>query len=163
AQRTVEELLDGVRDRAGNLRVLGAYVQNAEPSLPVVLAEAGPGAIVVPLLLSHGYHVAVDIARAVEAADAVAAPPLGPDPTLCAHPAVVRLVLHRYRTTLPTCHRTYSSRHDGLPCRRRRRERGRGPVRGGCPGDAAVARRADAQRRRRRRERRPRGGQAAPD
>jgi len=83
AQRTVEELLERVREQAGGVRVLGAYVQNAEPSLPAVLAEAGPGAVVVPLLLSRGYHVAVDIARAAEAAGAVAAPPLGPDPALC--------------------------------------------------------------------------------
>ena len=83
AQRAVEQLLDLVREGAGGVEVRAAYVENAEPSLPAALARAGPGAVVVPLLLSRGYHVAVDIARAVRAADAVAAPPLGPDPALC--------------------------------------------------------------------------------
>ena len=47
------------------------------------LAAAGRPAIVVPLLLSGGYHVHVDIAGAVaDAEGAVAARPLGPDPRL---------------------------------------------------------------------------------
>ena len=46
---------------------------------------AGRPAVVVPLLLSGGYHVHVDIAGAVAAHDsAVAARPLGPDPRLAA-------------------------------------------------------------------------------
>jgi sirohydrochlorin ferrochelatase len=49
------------------------------------LAAAGQRAVVVPLLLSGGYHVHVDIAGAVDgAAGAVAARPLGPDPRLAA-------------------------------------------------------------------------------
>lgn len=83
AQRTVEALLDAVRERRPDLDVRAAYVQNACPDLPSALADAGRsegrGAVVVPLLLSRGYHVAVDIARAAAAADAVVAPPLGPD------------------------------------------------------------------------------------
>src|SRR3954466_9119474 len=47
------------------------------------MTAAGRPAIVVPLLLSGGYHVHVDIAGAVaDAEDAVAARPLGPDPRL---------------------------------------------------------------------------------
>lgn len=78
AQATVEALLDAVRVRRPDLEVRAAYVQNAAPDVPSVLAEVGPGAVVVPLLLSRGYHVAVDIARAAKAADAVVAAPLGP-------------------------------------------------------------------------------------
>ena len=40
------------------------------------------GAVVVPLLLSRGYHVAVDITRAAAAVGAAVTPPLGPDPLL---------------------------------------------------------------------------------
>ena len=79
AQRTVDALLDVVRARRPDLDVRAAYVQNASPDLRSALAAAPPGAVVVPLLLSRGYHVAVDIARAAAAADAVVAPPLGPD------------------------------------------------------------------------------------
>jgi sirohydrochlorin ferrochelatase len=91
AQRTVEELLDVVRARRPDIDVRAAYVQNAEPALPQVLAglatvsapAAGKDlAVVVPLLLSRGYHVAVDIARAAAAHGAAVAPPLGPDPRL---------------------------------------------------------------------------------
>ena len=49
------------------------------------LAGAGTPAVVVPLLLSGGYHVHVDIAGAVaDHPTAVAARPLGPDPRLVA-------------------------------------------------------------------------------
>jgi sirohydrochlorin ferrochelatase len=86
AQRTVEALLGVVRARRPDLDVRAAYVQNASPDLPSALAAAGPfagrRAVVVPLLLSRGYHVAVDIARAAETADAVVALPLGPDELL---------------------------------------------------------------------------------
>lgn len=78
AQRTVDRLLDAVRARRPNLAVSAGYVQNATPDLPAALAKA-PGAVVVPLLLSRGYHVVVDIARAAARADAAVAPPLGPD------------------------------------------------------------------------------------
>jgi sirohydrochlorin ferrochelatase len=84
AQETVEQLLDEVRVRRPDLDVRAAYVQNAPPDVPTVLADAGPGAVVVPLLLSRGYHVAVDIGRAARAAGAAVAAPLGPDPALAA-------------------------------------------------------------------------------
>jgi sirohydrochlorin ferrochelatase len=46
---------------------------------------AGVSAVVVPLLLSVGYHVKVDIAKAVKSRPGtVAAAPLGPDPRLAA-------------------------------------------------------------------------------
>jgi sirohydrochlorin ferrochelatase len=56
-----------------------AYVDVHGPSLDEVLQ---PGAVVVPLLLSAGYHVRVDIASAARAVgDVTVAPPLGaPDP-----------------------------------------------------------------------------------
>ncbi|HVN11905.1 MAG TPA: sirohydrochlorin chelatase [Kineosporiaceae bacterium] len=81
-QHAVEALLDVVRGRRPDLAVDAAYVQNAPPPLADVLAARGTGAVVVPLLLSHGYHVAVDVALAAAAAEAVVTPPLGPHPGL---------------------------------------------------------------------------------
>jgi len=47
------------------------------------VADGGEvGAVVVPLLLSTGFHVRVDIAASIEGRAARAAPPLGPDPLL---------------------------------------------------------------------------------
>lgn len=67
------------------LGVREAYVDVQQPALPDVVAglPAGSSAVIVPLLLSVGYHVQVDIAKAVAARElTVAAAPLGPDPRL---------------------------------------------------------------------------------
>lgn len=69
------------------LDVREAYVDVQQPELPHVVAglAAGESAVVVPLLLSVGYHVNVDIARAVRSRpNTVAAAPIGPDPRLAA-------------------------------------------------------------------------------
>ncbi|WP_422114866.1 uroporphyrinogen-III C-methyltransferase [Brachybacterium sp. UNK5269] len=73
-----------------------AYVDVQTPELPDVVAAHAPvstavrtredehaaAAVVVPLLLSTGFHVGQDVRRAVAHHDAVAAGPLGPDPRL---------------------------------------------------------------------------------
>lgn len=61
-----------------------AYVELQRPSLPEVLAASAEAAVVVPLLLSHGYHTRVDLPGAVAAAAGPVwvAPPLGPSPLL---------------------------------------------------------------------------------
>lgn len=67
------------------LTVLEAYVDVQEPALPDVVAGLAPGtrAVVVPLLLTVGFHVQVDIAEAVASRPGMlAAAPLGPDPRL---------------------------------------------------------------------------------
>ena len=67
------------------LTVAEAYVDVQSPALPDVVAGLAPDvhAVVVPLLLTVGYHVQVDIAEAVASrAMTVAAAPLGPDPRL---------------------------------------------------------------------------------
>src|SRR5439155_17113235 len=46
------------------------------------ITASGRGAVVVPLLLSGGYHVHVDIGRATSGEHAVSAGALGPDPRL---------------------------------------------------------------------------------
>ncbi len=67
------------------LDVLEAYVDVQDPDLVDVVAALPPNrpAVIVPLLLSVGYHVKVDIARAAASRPGtVSALPLGPDPRL---------------------------------------------------------------------------------
>ena len=63
------------------LDVRVAFLDHAEPSLPEQLEAAGRGAVIVPLLLSSGYHLSADIAGAAALGARVAAP-LGPDQLL---------------------------------------------------------------------------------
>lgn len=76
-----------VAGRADGVRVRAAFVQAELPDLAQGLAgavtEAGAdGAIVVPLLLSNGYHLSSDITAAARGAGVPVAGPLGPDPRL---------------------------------------------------------------------------------
>jgi sirohydrochlorin ferrochelatase len=81
---TVEELREELRRARPGLDVRAAHVDVQEPELGAVLRElrdTGRRGVVVPLLLSSGYHVRVDIAEALQGSGglAVAAPALGPD------------------------------------------------------------------------------------
>ena len=83
----VNALRAGIAALRPGLDVREAYVDVQDPELPAVVAglPAGEAAVVVPLLLSVGYHVKVDIARAVKSRPGtLAAAPLGPDPRLAA-------------------------------------------------------------------------------
>jgi sirohydrochlorin ferrochelatase len=83
----VNALRDGIAALRSGLDVREAYVDVQDPDLQAVVAglPAEESAVVVPLLLSVGYHVKVDIARAVKSRPGtVAAAPLGPDPRLAA-------------------------------------------------------------------------------
>jgi uroporphyrin-III C-methyltransferase / precorrin-2 dehydrogenase / sirohydrochlorin ferrochelatase len=94
AQESVLALTGRVATLAGGPRVTTAFVQNATPSLAEGLhdavAQAGAvkgegeagGVVVVPLLLSSGYHLSSDIAGAARAAGVRLAAPLGPGPRL---------------------------------------------------------------------------------
>jgi sirohydrochlorin ferrochelatase len=79
-QAQIRDLVDRIAVRRPDLDVRLAYVDVQQPR--VGEAIQGLRAVVVPLLLSAGYHVRVDIAEAVAADDAVATAPLGPDPLL---------------------------------------------------------------------------------
>ncbi len=85
-RRLIAELALAARDLRPGLVTTAAFVDVQPPTVVDVVASlsaAGQPAVVVPLLLSGGYHVHVDIAGAVAgAASAVAARPLGPDPRL---------------------------------------------------------------------------------
>jgi sirohydrochlorin ferrochelatase len=85
-RRLIAELALAARALRPGVRTVAAFVDVQPPTVVDVvqgLAAAGTPAVVVPLLLSGGYHVHVDIASAVAAHDTVqAARPLGPDPRL---------------------------------------------------------------------------------
>jgi sirohydrochlorin ferrochelatase len=87
-RRLIAELALAARRLRPGLETTAAFVDVQPPTVADVvasLAADGRPAVVVPLLLSGGYHVHVDIARAVEGATgAVAARPLGPDERLIA-------------------------------------------------------------------------------
>jgi sirohydrochlorin ferrochelatase len=82
ARQTIAALADEVRRLAPVLTVRTAFVQHAEPSLAAELAGTGGHAVLVPLLLSTGYHLNADIATAARQAGAAVADPLGPDQLL---------------------------------------------------------------------------------
>ena len=92
---TVGEVARAVADRLPGVEVLEAFVDVHGPEVDAVVARlpqapgsggagaAGVAGVVVPLLLSAGYHVHVDIARAVaERPDVRTAGALGPDDLL---------------------------------------------------------------------------------
>ncbi|MBW8764914.1 MAG: sirohydrochlorin chelatase [Geodermatophilales bacterium] len=85
-RRLVAELALTARALRPGLVTTAAFVDVQPPTVVDVVAElsaAGRSVVVVPLLLSGGYHVHVDIAGAVAGSEAaVAARPLGPDPRL---------------------------------------------------------------------------------
>lgn len=67
-QQVVHDLLVGVRAARPGWRVEAAYVDVQRPSLEetvVALHAQGEPPVIIPLLLSTGFHVQVDIARAV--------------------------------------------------------------------------------------------------
>jgi sirohydrochlorin ferrochelatase len=85
-RRLIAELALAARVQRPGLITTAAFVDVQPPTVVDVVAQlsgTGRPAVVVPLLLSGGYHVHVDIAGAVAAArGTVAARPLGPDPRL---------------------------------------------------------------------------------
>src|SRR5690349_13029218 len=87
AQECVLALTGRAATLAAGTPVRTAFVQNALPSLAEGLHDAvtqagADGVVIVPLLLSSGYHLSSDIAGAARAAGATVAAPLGPGPRL---------------------------------------------------------------------------------
>jgi sirohydrochlorin ferrochelatase len=81
-QAQIRELAGAVATRRPGLDVRLAYLDVQRPALAdVVVGIEGP-AVTVPLLLTSGYHVRVDIPAGLAGVDAVASPPIGPDPRL---------------------------------------------------------------------------------
>lgn len=84
-RREIDAVRAGIAALRPELDVVEAYVDVQQPDLVDVVAALPTGrpAVIVPLLLSVGYHVKVDIARAAAGRPGtVSALPLGPDPRL---------------------------------------------------------------------------------
>lgn len=96
-RRAIQLLTSQVARLVPGIRVEQAFVDVEQPAVDDVVATAvrRGTAVVVPLLLSTGFHVKVDIARAVGRypGRAVAADPLGP------HPLITAVLEHRLAST----------------------------------------------------------------
>ncbi len=84
ASRTVADLVAEVRRQRPGLTARFCFLEHAHPRLPDAIAEVGPGAVVVPLLLTAAFHSDTDLPAQLAAADAFAvqADVLGPHPRL---------------------------------------------------------------------------------
>lgn len=111
ALATVRTLMERVRERRPGLAVHLGHIELNEPLLPDTLAALGDReAVLVPLLLSRGYHVKQDIPEMAAAAGARTrlAAPLGPHPLLV-DALHARLVEAGWRTRLSEAHRRTSA------------------------------------------------------
>ena len=79
-QAQIRDLVDRVALRRPDVDVRLAYADVQQPRVGEAVESADT--VIVPLLLSAGYHVRVDIARAAASSGARATAPLGPDPVL---------------------------------------------------------------------------------
>lgn len=75
----VDELVAAVAARRPDLPVAAGFLERCTPALASLLC---PQAVVVPLLLSDGYHARTDVAAAARAAGAACSRALGPSPLL---------------------------------------------------------------------------------
>lgn len=83
--RAIADLVEAVAARLTDVEVRAAFVDVQEPDAVDALAAINGPVVVVPLLLSSGFHVHHDLHGMVaNRADAVVAAPLGPDPRLAA-------------------------------------------------------------------------------
>ncbi|WP_407359688.1 sirohydrochlorin chelatase [Microbacterium sp. LBN7] len=83
--RAIADLVEAVAARLPDVEVRAAFVDVQEPDAVDALAAIDGPVVVVPLLLSSGFHVHHDLHGMVaDRADAVVAAPLGPDARLAA-------------------------------------------------------------------------------
>lgn len=97
-QEAVLRLIGDVRALLPAVRVVAAVVDVEQPQIDEVIAQEAPrdDVIVVPLLLSVGYHTAVDITRAVgRHTNARQSEPLG------THPLIADVLADRLSDALP--------------------------------------------------------------
>jgi sirohydrochlorin ferrochelatase len=84
--RAISRIVDLLRTRTPDLDVRLGWIELVEPGVPAVLSDLAPDreAIMVPLLLSSGYHDRVDLPAAIAATrpGTAHAAVLGPDPLL---------------------------------------------------------------------------------
>lgn len=97
-QRAIRTLIESVRALLPVVRVVAAVVDVEQPQIEEVLTSQAPSGamIVVPLLLSVGYHTTVDISHAVARhAGARQAEPLG------THPLIAEVLVDRLAAAVP--------------------------------------------------------------
>ncbi|MGM7665812.1 sirohydrochlorin chelatase [Microbacterium sp. A93] len=97
-QRAIRTLIESVQGLLPDVTVVAAVVDVEQPQLEEVLASLAPvdDLIVVPLLLSIGYHTAVDISQAVARhTGARQAEPLG------THPLIAEVLVDRLAAAVP--------------------------------------------------------------
>lgn len=77
----IAELMNGVRRRVPGVEVISAWVELVSPGVDEVMSRVGRPAVLVPLLLSTGYHVKIDFPAAAARSESPVhiAAPLGPD------------------------------------------------------------------------------------
>ena len=76
----VRQVLQGIRAAAPDVEVVEAWVEARDPQLADALSAVSGPAVVVPLLMSVGYHLRVDIPQAIgDRPDTVLTAALGPD------------------------------------------------------------------------------------
>lgn len=97
----VADLVAAVRDLRSDIRVETAFLDVAEPRMETALSTMNGPVVVMPLLLSTGYHISVDIPRAVgQRPHTLVGERLGPSRTLV-DILVDRLVAAGYRSGQP--------------------------------------------------------------
>ncbi len=86
AATAADALVAKVRQLRPDLTVTSCFLEHAEPGLPAAVTAVGPGAVVVPLLLTAAFHSTTDLPAQLAAADPTAAQAdvLGPHPLLLA-------------------------------------------------------------------------------
>ncbi|WP_300265807.1 sirohydrochlorin chelatase [Microbacterium sp.] len=97
-QAAIRSVVEDVRTLLPNVRVVASVVDVEQPQIDDVIAREAPrdDVIVVPLLLSIGYHTAVDISQAVQAhANVRQTPPLG------THPLIADILIDRIDSVAP--------------------------------------------------------------
>ncbi|MCW2541268.1 MAG: putative cbiX family protein [Frankiales bacterium] len=98
---TVQRLMNVVRTKRPGLPVELCWLEAAEPSLASLLPGIEGPVVIVPLLLSTGYHVRVDIPAVIgDRARTAIGRPLGPDPR------IARALLDRLRQVMSHEHPT---------------------------------------------------------
>lgn len=82
AKANVRKLLELIRQRRPGLRVSDAYVELTEPSFSCLTQQLNQPPVVIPLLLSRGYHLYHDVYKIAEANGFAVSRALGPDELL---------------------------------------------------------------------------------
>ncbi|MGN7948678.1 sirohydrochlorin chelatase [Microbacterium sp. 22215] len=81
--RAIADLVDAVAAAVPDVEVRSAFVDVQEPDAADLLPTIDGPVVIVPLLLSRGFHVHHDLhGMAAKKADAVVSDPMGPDPRL---------------------------------------------------------------------------------